>query len=134
MSLYRDADHLYATLRALFDRLERADPDASAPLLKSRLVIQLQTRQPEATVTLDARHNRVVRHYGRSPVDPALTIRLDADTLDEILSGRLPLTRALGQKRVEVKGPIWKSMPLADLFRRSQDIYTAVRQEASGTD
>lgn len=131
MPAFNDAEHLYATMRALFNRLETLDRDASAPLLRSRLIIQLATSHPDALVTLDASNNHLQRHFGQSPVQPQLTIRLDGDTLDKILSGRLPLTKALGQKSVQVKGPIWKSMPLADLFRRSQEVYSAVRDDVA---
>jgi hypothetical protein len=44
------------------------------------------------------------------------------------LLGELSLTKALGQRALQVKGPIFKATALANLFRQSQAIYPQVWQ------
>ena len=92
------------------------------PLQKSKLIIRLRYTQPEAVVSVNARTMPVSVVYGEG-VRPVLDIKLPADTFHEILLGNTTLTKALGQKKIEVKGPVIKAMALAELFRQGMKIY-----------
>ena len=52
-----------------------------------------------------------------------------ADTFHRILLDELPLGKALGGGLVKVKGPILKTLPLADLFHQGRRYYPGVLRE-----
>lgn len=75
---------------------------------------------------LDARKRPFHITYGPSTIKPTLDITLTTQTLHEILLGQLPLTKALGGKRIKPKGPVWKVITLAPLFDKAKGIYPSV--------
>jgi hypothetical protein len=129
MPFYHDTEQLYAATRALFARIGENSPHAADGILKARLVIRLRTTAPEAEIALDGRQPPLKSHFGLSALHPELDIHLPADTLHRILLGELPLGKALGEGQLKVKGPILKTLPLAELFRQGQRHYPAVLRE-----
>lgn len=129
MIFYEDAPQLYGCLQGLFGRLEAEAPQAVEPLLKSRLLVRLHLSQPPAEVTIDARKRPLHIVYGPNGLRPELDVALTADTLHRILLGELSLTKALGRKDVKPRGPAWKTMAMADLFRQAQRLYPQVLRE-----
>lgn len=126
MPIYANTDQLYACLQALFDHVQEEDPDAAKAILASRLVIRLCCTAPAAEITLNGRRRPVQTTFGPSSLRADLDVELDADTLHHILLGELPLKKAVTSGRLKVKGPVWKTFALADLFRRGQAIYPQV--------
>jgi hypothetical protein len=129
MAVYADAESLYASLRRLFDQIQVEDPAAADAILASRLVIGLHCTAPSAQLTIDGRRRPVQTTFGPSSLRPTLHIELATGTLHQILLGELSLTAALGSGQLKVRGPVWKAMALADLFRRGQKIYPALLRE-----
>lgn len=121
-------EQLYATLRALFARIEEHDPQAARTLLNSRLRIRLRFSQPTAELLIDASQRPFHVAYGPCDARPDLDVSLTADTLHQILLGRLSLAKALGNKSLQPNGPVWKVMALAGLFRQAQAVYPDVLQ------
>ncbi|MCL4869574.1 MAG: SCP2 sterol-binding domain-containing protein [Anaerolineae bacterium] len=128
MPVYRDIDQFYACVRQLFAAIEQKDPNAAAPLLKSRLIIRLQLTQPAGELIINGRQAPVETHFGRNSLKPDIDIALTMDSLHAILLGQLTLTKALGSGKLTVKGPVWKATVLADLFRQSQTLYPQILQ------
>ncbi len=130
MAFYVDADQLYASLRALFARIEAEDSQAAEAVLKSKLRFRFRCSEPTAVFTIDARQRPLHIQYGHAnTVKPDLDVELAADTLHHILLGELSLTKALGAKQLKPTGPVWKTMTLADLFRYAKTIYPAILRE-----
>lgn len=129
MVIYQDVDALYACLQQLFDRLQSEDPQASQKFSKARLMIRLHVADPAGVVVLNGRETPFAAQFGVTQGKADLEIRLTADTLHQILLGKLWLTKALGAGKLEVVGPMMKAMVLADLFLKSQKIYPAILQE-----
>jgi hypothetical protein len=129
MPIYTDAERLYTCLRRLFARIEAQEPQASEAMLKSGLRIRICCREPTAEFLFDARQRPLRIEYGPSNLRPDLDVSLQADTLHRILLGKLTLTKALGGKLIEPKGPVWKTTVLADLFYHAQRLYPQVLQE-----
>lgn len=129
MPFYNDSDTLYTCLRLLFARIEDADPGASDAVAASRLVVRLNCSLPAGEVTFDGRRRPLSVVFGPTPLRPTLDIELAADTLHRILLGEQSLTKALGSGLLSVRGPVWKAMALADLFRRGQALYPQVLRE-----
>jgi hypothetical protein len=124
MRPYQDTEHLYDTLQQLFAQLEQYNPTAAADFSRSRLIVRLNTTDPEGVVVLNGRTTPITTLFGEEArLRPDLDITLGADALHRILLGELSLTKALGQRALQVKGPIFKATALANLFRQSQAIY-----------
>ena len=134
MQPYRDTIHLYETLQHLFEQLEQYNPTAAHDFSRSRLIVRLNMTEPTGVVILNGRTTPITTLFGpENTPRPDLDITLKANALHQILLGDLSLTKALGQRSLQVKGPIFKATALANLFRQSQAIYPQVWQAGSAT-
>ena len=128
MTVFSTTQQLYDSVGMLFERLQSEDAGAADAVRKAKLVIRLAVQEPAGFININGRHNPVQTSFGNNGLRPDLDITLDGDTLHEIMLGNLSLTKAIGQKRLIVKGPIFKTMALADVFYRGQRIYPQVLQ------
>jgi len=131
MAIYVSAEQLYPCFQALFKRIEEEDAAAGESLLKSKLSIRFQCSDPTAAVTIDARKKPVNISYGSTRVKPILDIKLSADTLHEILLGKIGLSKAMGSGRMKPKGPIWKSVALEPLLHDAQKLYPEILKDCN---
>lgn len=60
---------------------------------------------------------------------PELDVELAADTFHRILLGELSLLKALGSGLLKVKGPIWKTNALGELFQQGKSCYPSILRE-----
>ena len=129
MPFYHDTEQLYAATRALFARIGQNSPHAADGILKARLVIRLRTSEPEGEIALDGRQPPLKSHFGPAAVRPELDIQMSVDTLHRILLGELQLGKALSGGLLKVKGPIFKTLPLAELFQQGRRYYPDILRE-----
>ena len=129
MPFYHDTKQLYAVLQTLFARIGQNSPHAADGILKARLVIRLHTSEPEGEIALDGRQPPLKSSFGLSTLRPELDIQMSADTLHSILLGELQLGKALSGGLLKVKGPIFKTLPLAELFHQGRRDYPDVLRE-----
>jgi hypothetical protein len=130
MPFYTTTAQFYASLRLLFDRIEAKNPQAAETLLKSRLLFCFRCSEPTAELVIDARQRPLKIQYGTdNTLKPDLDVELAADTLHQIMLGELSLTKAVGSKQLIPKGPVWKTMVLADLFRHAKTVYPDILRE-----
>jgi hypothetical protein len=128
MSIYASDAQLYACFQSLFGTIEGHDPKAADALLKASLAITFNCTSPTASITIDARRAPVQLAYGPTPVKPTIEVGLTADTLHCLLLGEMRLTKAIGSDLVDLKGPVWKTLSLADIFHYAQQFYPGVLQ------
>jgi len=129
MTAYADTDHFYSVAQALFTRIADQDPGAADAILAARLVIRVRCTCPDAEFTLDGRQRPLQTTFGPSRLRPTLDIEMAAETLHRIMLGELSLKTALANGKLKVRGPVWKAMALADLFRHSQALYPEALRE-----
>lgn len=129
MPFFESAEQIYTCADLLFDRIQQRHPNATRSLLRSRMLIRLNCWQPAAAITINARRAPLETGFGASSLRPDLDIGMKADTLHQILLGKLTLPKAMGQGALQVKGPVWKTLMLADLFYQSQTIYPEILRE-----
>ncbi len=129
MAVYASDTQLYTCFEQLFADIERRDPKATNALLKAALAIRFDCAAPAASITIDARRAPVNVLYGPNDVRPTIQIGLTADTLHCLLLGAMRLGKAVGSDLLDMKGPVWKTMALADLFHYAQELYPAVLAE-----
>lgn len=126
MPIYASDSQLYACFQALFGVIETHDPKAADALLKASLAITFNCTSPTASITIDARRAPVKLAYGRTNVVPTIEVGLSADTLHCLLLGDVRLTKAIGSELVNLKGPVWKTLSLADIFHHAQQFYPGI--------
>ncbi|MBP9501076.1 MAG: SCP2 sterol-binding domain-containing protein [Candidatus Promineofilum sp.] len=126
MSIYTSDAQLYSCLQALFGIIQTHDPKAADALLKASLAITFNCSTPEAAVTIDARRSPVKFLFGQADLKPTIEVDLAADTLHCLLLGEIRLTKAIGSDLLSLKGPVWKTLSLADIFHHAQRFYPDV--------
>ncbi len=129
MAIYASDTQLYSCFEQLFAIIERHDSKAVNALLKAALAIRFDCTAPAAAITIDARRAPVNVLYGPNTVRPTIEIGLTADTLHCLLLGALRLRKAVGSNQLDMKGPVWKTLALADIFHHAQALYPAVLQQ-----
>jgi alkyl sulfatase BDS1-like metallo-beta-lactamase superfamily hydrolase len=128
MAIFADNDQLYRFFNALISRIEADNAQAAESMLKSGMRFQFRFKEPQADVMIDARKRPLRIEFGHSSEKPDLEVALTADTLHQILSGKLTLRKAIGSRQIIPKGPVWKTTVLADLFTHAQQIYPELLQ------
>lgn len=128
MNPFTDPARLQRALQILFARIA-ADPAAVRPLVQSRLILRLAISDPAAEVLINGRTDPPQVRYSASSLRPDLDIQLSAESLHRILLRELRLRDALAGGRLKVRGPVWKSYVLEDIFHAAQDLYPAALAE-----
>ena len=126
MTIYASDTQLYSCFERLFAVIENHDPQAANALLKASLAIRFDCVAPRASITIDARRAPVKLAYGQTSVVPTIEVGLTADVLHCLLLGEVRLTKAIGNDLIDLKGPVWKTLSLADIFRYAQQFYPGV--------
>ena len=129
MPVYADSDQLYDALQTLFSRIENDHPDAIKDVAKVGLTFRFSCHDPAGEIWIDGRQSPPATNFGPDSRKPDLDVSLSADTLHEILLGRLFLVKALGAKKLQVKGPFMKAKALYDVFAASKAIYPEILHE-----
>ncbi|WP_371496505.1 SCP2 sterol-binding domain-containing protein [Kitasatospora sp. NBC_00374] len=110
------------TFAALVD-----DSELIATLKERQLSIRFVQRDPAAVVQLSADGVG----YGDSGEAPTLRFELTADTLHQLLTGRLSLPRAAAARLLTVKGPVARLRQLADVLPKVGATYAEVATRRS---
>jgi hypothetical protein len=126
---FSTAEQLYTCAQALFERVQQADPAATAQITNGRLVICLRCTEPTAEITVNGRQRPLQLIYGPSNIRPELDVELTGDNLHQILLGQLTLKKAVATRLLKVKGPVWKVAALYDLFARGQTLYPQILRD-----
>ncbi len=125
MSVPVDSKQFTGKLKQLFSQLQKNEK-AMRPLQRSKLIIRMQLRQPDVLIAVNARKTPVELLFNEKGARPTLDIELPASVFHQILTEELTLTKALGDKKMEVKGPVYKAMALNELFRQGRLIYAGI--------
>ncbi len=127
MPPYRDTAHLCNVMQALFEGLRSRPGNPVDALGRSRLVIRLQLAAPEGVILIDGRARPVSVTCGKGKATrPDLDVYLSSETLHRILLDELSLKEALARKQITVRGPVWKTFSLADIFREGRALYPQI--------
>lgn len=130
MPQYTSSQNLYEILQTLFEEMRVQTPNPVDTLASNPIVIRFKIKQPEAELWINARRRPVQIHYGDSlKIRPELDILLKGDTLHRILMDELSLKKAVASGEMRVAGPVWKTFPLAEIFRQGQSIYPRILQK-----
>jgi hypothetical protein len=129
MAVFSSSEQAYAVMKTLLERIKEKDPKAAQKLVNSRLILRLRLRQPEAEITINARHNPLEFEYGKTTLRPDLELDVSADALHYVLTGQLRFSKVLGSGQLKLHGPVWKAFVLEDLLIHLQALYPLVLHE-----
>ena len=129
MPIYQHSSQLERNLIELFDSIAEDGDSASIAVTKSRLIMGLNTYEPQIEVLINGRKNPVEITYGGYVLRPDLELTISADALHYILLGELGFTKALARGQLKVRGPVHKSFVFEGVFRRGQELYPAIFQK-----
>ena len=125
MAVFRDTEHLYEVLGALFDRV-RQDPVISHRLLEGNLVVRFRFTDPEGVVTIDLRQAPLSYEFGPSDLQPDVEMIQSGDTAHQFWLGRLNTARAIATRRVVARGSVPKALALLPAVKPAFDLYPEV--------
>ena len=129
MPIYASDTQLYACFQSLFAAIEANHPKAADALLKAGMSIRFDCSAPTASITINAKQAPVQLTYGNSASKPAIEVSMTSDTLHCLLLGEIRLSKAIGSNQVGLKGPVWKTLTLADLFHSAQHYYPDILKD-----
>lgn len=128
MPVFRDTNHLYQVLGALFDRL-RAEPRIADRLLEGKLVVRFRFTDPEGMVTIDLRQAPITYTFGASDLQPDVEMIQSGDTAHQFWLGRLNVARAIATRKVISRGSVPKALALLPAIKPAFEIYPQVLRE-----
>jgi putative sterol carrier protein len=129
MPVFNNDEQLYNTLKLLFKQISEQNPQVTESVNKSRLILRLSIRDPEVELLINGRSKPVKISYGPSDMRPDIDVEMTADAFHNIMLGELRLKKALGSGQMKVKGPVWKSFVLEDIFHQGQKLYSDILKE-----
>jgi hypothetical protein len=126
--VFRDSEMLYRVLGGFYERLRTGE--LKEPLLRSGLCVQFVYRDPEATVTIDARGKEVLLHLGPDFDDkPEVTMMLNADIAHQFWHGKVNLVSAITRRQIIAKGNVPKTVKLLPILKPAFRLYPSYLRE-----
>jgi putative sterol carrier protein len=100
-------------------------------LRQADAVVQFAFRQPDATVTIDARVRKPARiDLGETKLRADVVLAMDADTGRALLTGELSPTLALARGDVRTKGPVGKVLRIVPATVGAHEVEADLEPEA----
>ena len=125
MPTFVSADHFYAVMQAVFDRLAET-PAQIDSFTASNLVIRLTFTDPDAEVLVDGRQSPLEVFFGPRPGKANLEFTMPADLIPRLWLGEESTSAAVFGGKIGITGNILKAVPLLDLFRAAEAVYPEI--------
>jgi 2-oxoisovalerate dehydrogenase E1 component len=125
MPVFRDTDHLYQVLGALFEQIA-ADNEIAERLLKGNLIVRFRFKEPEGSVTIDLRRPPITYTFGKSELKPDVEMIQSGDVAHQFWLGRLNVARAIATRKVISRGSVPKALALLPAVKPAFKIYHQV--------
>jgi hypothetical protein len=129
MPVYTSSEQLYDVLKSLFYRIGSKYPEAEQSISKTKLLMRLRTTSPSAEVNFDGRLKPIRITYGPSTLRPDLEIELPMDILHMIMLSQMSAKQAIASGKFKMRGPVWKTFGLLEIFLAGQSIYSEILRE-----
>ena len=116
-------------MQALFERLHDESSNPVDTLVSTRLSIRISLSDPTAQITINGKKRPVEITYGQVDHRTDLDIQMTADQLHLILLDDYSIKKGFTSGELRVRGPVWKTLSLADIFRKGRTYYPEVLRE-----
>jgi hypothetical protein len=101
-------------------------PDPVDALASSHMVIRINLTDPDSHITINGRKRPVTIDYGQPNGRADLEIGMTADVLHLILLNEYSIKRGFSNGELKVRGPIWKALSFAEIFKKGRTYYSQV--------
>ena len=128
MGYFRDTDHLYKVLGALFTRLRHEEAIAEK-LLEGNLIIRFILAEPDGQVTVDLTKAPITFALGESELEPDVEMGQSADTAHLFWLGKVNVPRAIATRKIVARGSVPKALKLLPAVKPAFAIYPEVLRE-----
>jgi 2-oxoisovalerate dehydrogenase E1 component len=125
MPVFKDTEHLYQVLGALFDRVA-AEPAIANRLLEGNLVVRFRFTEPDGAVTIDLRRSPIRYTFGESELEADVEMIQSGDTAHQFWLGHLNVARAIATRKVISRGSVPKALALLPAVKPAYDLYPQV--------
>lgn len=122
MTIFKDTENLYQVLGGFFDVLG-GDPEIGKKLLDSKLKIQFNYKDPEATIAVDLSQGAVTVLRGPKDFKPDVEMNMKADVAHKFWQGNVNLVVALARREITAKGSIPKILKLLPIIKPAYTMY-----------
>lgn len=128
MAQFESSTQLKNVLGGFFRYLGN-DEELSSKLLKSKLILKFNYREPEASLTVDLRGDQVIVLEDDSTLEPDVEMAMKADTAHKFWLGKVNLVVALTRREITAKGPIPKILKLLPIIKPAYKLYPQYLKE-----
>jgi hypothetical protein len=122
MSTFQSSEQLKTILGGFFENLA-SDPQIGPMLLKSKLIIKFNYREPDASITIDLKGDRAVFTFDDNEKKPIVEMGMKADTAHKFWMGNVNLVIALARREITAKGPIPSILKLLPIIKPAYKLY-----------
>ena len=129
MPNYSDAELVYQIQKEVFERVARESPHALQGLTSGRLALRMKFTTPQAELLISGRSGQLETTCGSTSLQPDFEIVLTANTVHQVMLGKLRLSQAIARGLIKWNGPLWKVPMLTDLFHAAQRVYPTVLKQ-----
>jgi len=128
VSYFRDTDHLYKVLGALFTRL-RDEEAIAEELLEGNLIVRFNFTEPDGQITVDLTQEPIAFVLGESDLEPDVEMSQLADTAHLFWLGKVNVPRAIATRKIVARGSVPKALKLLPAVKPAFTIYPEVLRE-----
>jgi hypothetical protein len=131
VAYFKDAEEVYDNLGKLF--VDIANDDELAPKFRrANTIVRYEYREPESAITVRLQEGQPGDvDFGKSDMEPEVTMAMEADTAHRFWLGKVNVTVALARGQITAKGPVAKILKLVPLAKPIFPRYVA-QLEAQG--
>lgn len=133
MGFFRDTEHLYRVLGALFERL-RGEDEVARRLRESDLTVRFIFREPDGAITVNLTQWPISFECGESELHADVEMTQSADTAHLFWLGKVSVPSAIATRKIIARGSVPKALALLPAIRPAFDIYPEVLKELGETE
>ena len=133
MGYFTSADEVYGHVGRLFEMVVDEDEFVRATV-DSGLVVRLAQTDPEAVIVIDFPERKVTCGEAATGVPATVKLTMTSDDSHRFWLGKLNLTLALAQGKVQLEGSRTKALKLLPLTRSISSRYLGMLREAGRDD
>ncbi len=126
MPAYANTEELHKVMVELWDRI-KADKGMSEELLRSKLIVRFNYREPQGTMTIDSSDGQEMKIYaGDNDAKPIVEMSMTADVAHDFWLGQVSVPMAILTGKMVAKGPVNKALALLPTIKPAFQIYPEV--------
>ena len=134
LAYFKDDQEVYETIGKLFRELA-ADEDMASRFRSADTIVQYDYTEPESVITVRLQEGQPADvDFGRSDMDPEVTMSMKADIAHRFWLGKVNVTMAIARGEIKPQGPVAKILKLVPLTKPIFPRYKAMLEQQGRND